>query len=417
MTSSAAPFRPSAAQLGLITANFLMWGGFFAVIPLVTVHFSGPVQTGGLGWTAASVGLVLGLRQLTQQGLTVFGGAWSDRLGPKPLILCGCALRTLGFAWMAFAGTLEVLLASALLAGVGGGLFDAPKSAAISAVTRPEHRTRMFSLTSMSGNLGMVTGPLIGAALLGLGFQVAALAAASVYLLAAVVLWVTLPHVRPARGAQGGLSGLRTAALDRRFRRFTLVLIGYFLLSTQINVAVTLRAVALAGPHATGPLYGLSAGLAVLLQYPLLRTVERTLSTRTALVGAVLLVGLALGLMSLTVTFGQLLACVALYSLGTMLVYPTQQTLTAGFAPPALIGSYFGFSAISLGVGGAVGSVLGGLLIDAGAAMNRPALPWLTLALIGAVTAAGLSVALREAGAATRDVPDPDKSATDEELA
>ncbi|MFC6801634.1 hypothetical protein ACFQDE_07795 [Deinococcus caeni] len=69
-----APFRLSAAQLGLIASNFLMWGGFFAVIPLVTVHFSGSVAGGGLGWSAASVGAVLGLRQLTQQGLTVFGG-------------------------------------------------------------------------------------------------------------------------------------------------------------------------------------------------------------------------------------------------------------------------------------------------------------------------------------------------------
>jgi len=65
-----APFRPSAAQLALMLNNFLMWGGFFMVIPLVTVHFSH-----GLGWSAASVGAVLGLRQIAQQGLTVGAGA------------------------------------------------------------------------------------------------------------------------------------------------------------------------------------------------------------------------------------------------------------------------------------------------------------------------------------------------------
>ncbi|MBB5235639.1 MFS transporter [Deinococcus budaensis] len=388
---TAPPFRLSGAQLGLIAANFLMWGGFFAVIPLVTVHF-----VDELGWAAASVGLVLGLRQLTQQGLTVFGGAWADRIGPKPLILAGCLIRTLGFAWMGFAETLPVLLAAALLAGIGGGLFDAPKNAAITAVTAPEHRTRMFSLTSISGNLGMVTGPLIGAALLGLGFRTAALAAGSVYLLACAVLAATLPHFRPAAVTGGGLDGLKTAALDRRFRRFTLVLVGYFLLSTQLNVAVTLKAVALAGPGATGPLYGLSAGLAVVLQYPLLRFVERRVRTRVALVAAVLTVALSLGLMGFAATFGQLLACVALYSLGTMLVYPTQQTLTARLAPPGLTGSYFGFSAISLGLGGAVGNVVGGLLIDAGARIGLPLLPWLSLMAVGLLTALGLRWALRE---------------------
>ena len=173
LPTTPSPLRPSAAQRGLIAANFLMWGGFFAVIPLVTVHFGGPLASGGLGWPAATVGLVLGLRQLTQQGLTVFGGAWADRLGPRPLILAGCVLRCAGFAWMGFATTPGVLLAAALLAGICGGLFDAPKNAAITAVTRPEHRTRMFGLTSMAGNLGMVGGPLIGAALLGLGFRTA----------------------------------------------------------------------------------------------------------------------------------------------------------------------------------------------------------------------------------------------------
>lgn len=388
---AAAPFRLSPAQLGLIAANFLMWGGFFAVIPLVTVHF---VQ--GLGWAAASVGLVLGLRQLTQQGLTVFGGAWADQIGPKPLILAGCLIRTLGFAWMGFADTLPVLLAASLLAGLGGGLFDAPKNAAITAVTAPEHRSRMFSLTSISGNLGMVTGPLIGAALIGVGFRTAAVAAGSVYLLACALLAATLPHLRPERGAGGGLAGLRVAVGDRRFRRFTLVLVGYFLLSTQLNVAVTLKAVSLAGPAATGPLYGLSAGLAVALQYPLLRVVERRVRTRVALVAAVVTVAVSLGLMGLAVTFGQLLAGVALYSLGTMLVYPTQQTLTARLAPPGLTGSYFGFSAVSLGLGGAVGNVVGGLLIDAGARLGAPLLPWFTLMACGLLTALGLRWALRE---------------------
>lgn len=382
----AAPFRPSVTQLGLIFANFLMWGGFFAVIPLITVHF-----VGDLKWSAASVGLVLAVRQLSQQGLTVFGGAWADQIGSKPLILAGCLLRTVGFAGMGFAASLPQLLVASLIAGLGGGLFDAPKNAAIIAVTRPEHRTRMFSLTSIAGNLGMVTGPLIGAALLGLGFRIAAVTAGSVYLLAALVMGLTLPWLRANTEARSqGLNGLAVAAGDTAFRRFTLVLIGYFVLSTQLNVLVTLKAVQLGGLGATGALYGLSAGLAVALQYPVLRLVETRLSTRVALVGAVSLVGASLGLMAFATTFPALLACVVLYSLGTMTVYPSQQTLTARFAPRVHIGSYFGFSAISLGVGGAVGNVVGGALSDLGEHLGLSALPWLTLFVVGILTAAGL---------------------------
>ncbi|MFC6591368.1 MFS transporter [Deinococcus lacus] len=233
-----------------------------------------------------------------------------------------------------------------------------------------------------------------------LGFRTAALASASAYLLAWALLRLTLPQIQPSKQTGSGLDGLRRAAHDRRFRNFTLALIGYFVLSTQINVAVTLRAVELAGTAATGPLYALSAGLAVVLQYPLLRLTERRLRPRTVLVAAVLTVALALALMGYAQTFPALLACVALYSLGTMLVFPMQQTLTARFAPPELAGSYFGFSAISLGVGGAAGNFLGGSLIDLGHRLGQPALPWLILGATGLVTALSLRWALRELPAA-----------------
>ncbi len=134
----------------------------------------------------------------------------------------------------------------------------------------------------------------------------------------------------------------------------------------------------------------------MVLQYPLLRFTERHLRVRTVLVGAVLTVAVALGLMGLAQTFAQLLACVALYSLGTMLVFPMQQTLTARLAPEGLVGSYFGFSAISLGLGGAVGNFVGGALVDAGHRLDFHLLPWLTLLLVGLVTAAGLTRVLRE---------------------
>lgn len=298
---------------------------------------------------------------------------------------------------MAFADSLPMLIAAGALSGVGGSLFDAPKSAAITALTKPEDRTQMFSLSSVAGNTGMVLGPLIGAVLIGIGFQTAALMAASVYLLAFVLLLLTLPYIPPGLEAgRSATTGLKAAVHDRVFRRFTLVMCGYFLLTTQLNVAITLKAVELAGPGATGPLYGLTAGMAVLLQYPLLRYTERHFRVRVVLVVAVLLAGLALGLMGLVTTFWQLLAGVALFSFGSMLVFPMQQTLTARMAPEGLAGSYFGVAALSLGIGGAVGSVLGGTLVDMGKQLHFELLPWLTFASISVLTALGLAWALQE---------------------
>ena len=84
----ATPFRPSPAHLGLIAVTFLMWGGFFLIIPLVTVQF-----VGGLGWAAASVGLVLGVLFLGQYH--DLAGNWLSLkvVGTAGLVFAsGCAL-------------------------------------------------------------------------------------------------------------------------------------------------------------------------------------------------------------------------------------------------------------------------------------------------------------------------------------
>jgi len=133
----------------------------------------------------------------------------------------------------------------------------------------------------------------------------------------------------------------------------------------------------------------------VLLQYPLLRLAERHLAPHVLLPLGVTLVGTALGLMSLAATFPALLACTVLFSLGSMVVFPSQQTLTARLAPPGLAGSYFGFGALSLGLGGGIGSVLGGTLVDAGVRLHLPALPWLTFLAVALLTALALTRALR----------------------
>src|SRR5690349_6430931 len=72
----------------ILADTFLMWAGFFMVVPLISIHY---VEK--LGWAGASVGLALAVRQLIQQGLSPISGMFADRLGAKGLICTGLALR------------------------------------------------------------------------------------------------------------------------------------------------------------------------------------------------------------------------------------------------------------------------------------------------------------------------------------
>jgi Major Facilitator Superfamily. len=94
----------------LIVINFMMYAGFFMVIPLVSVHY---VQT--LGFAAVTVGLALALRQLVQQGVSVGGGVLADRFGGRGLITAGVLVRAVGFVCLAFADTPLLLFGAMLL--------------------------------------------------------------------------------------------------------------------------------------------------------------------------------------------------------------------------------------------------------------------------------------------------------------
>jgi MFS transporter, DHA1 family, multidrug resistance protein len=64
-----------------------------------------------------------------------------------------------------------------------------------------------------------------------------------------------------------------------------------------------------------------------------------------------------------------------------------------------VLASYFGFNALSLAIGGAVGQLLGGWLYDIGQRHDATYLPWLTMSAVGVVVVASLAAFARTRGA------------------
>ncbi|SUG15722.1 multidrug resistance protein MdtH [Salmonella enterica subsp. arizonae] len=150
----------------LLIDNMLVVLGFFVVFPLISIRF-----VDQMGWAAVMVGIALGLRQFIQQGLGIFGGAIADRFGAKPMIVTGMLMRAAGFATMGIAHEPWLLWFSCFLSGLGGTLFDPPRSALVVKLIRPEQRGRFFSLLMMQDSAGAVIGALLGSWLLQYDFR------------------------------------------------------------------------------------------------------------------------------------------------------------------------------------------------------------------------------------------------------
>ncbi|MEV0324657.1 MFS transporter [Streptomyces sp. NPDC050658] len=222
--------RESSLAVQLLLVNQLgVNTGFYLLIPYLALHL-----TDDLGMSAAVVGIVLGVRNLSQQGLFLIGGSASDRLGARQVIIAGCALRTLGFGLFALGDGLAVLLAASVLSGLAGALFN-PAVRAYLAQEAGERKAEAFALFNVFATTGALVGPLLGSALLLVDFRASALTAAGIFALLTIVQALVLPAREVASPVNSSVLGdWREVVGDRRFVAFSLATVGMFTMENQL---------------------------------------------------------------------------------------------------------------------------------------------------------------------------------------
>ncbi len=372
----------SLGKAFLLLDNMLVVLGFFVVFPLISIRF-----VDQLGWAALMVGIALGLRQLVQQGLGIFGGAVADRFGARPMIVTGMLLRAAGFACMALAHQPWVLWLSCILSGLGGTLFDPPRTAMVIKLIRPHERGRFFSLLMMQDSAGAVIGALIGSWLLAWDFRVVCWVGALVFVLAAACNYFLLPPWRLSTVRTPMREGLLSVLHDRRFCAYVITLTGYYTLAVQVMLMLPIVVNQIAGaPGAVKWMYAIEATLSLTLLYPIARWSEKRFRLEQRLMAGLLVMSLSLAPIGMVTSLQQVFMLICTFYIGSIIAEPARETLGASLANARARGSYMGFSRLGLALGGAVGYTGGGWMYDMGREFNQPALPWLMLATVGLIT-------------------------------
>ncbi|QEU93386.1 MFS transporter [Streptomyces kanamyceticus] len=386
-------FEP-AVQL-LFVNQFTINLGFYMLMPYLAAHLSGQ-----LGLAAWAVGLVLGVRNLSQQGMFLVGGALADRLGYKPMIVAGCALRTVGFGALAFADTLPVLIAASVATGLAGALFNPAVRAYVAAEAGPpERRVEAFALFNVFYQTGILLGPLVGLALTGFDFRLTCAVAAVLFAGLSVVQVLRLPARRRAEdAAKSGEGGQWRVVLgNRTFWLFSLAMTGSYVLSFQVYLALPLSVERLlgegtAGTVATSSLFVVSGLVALLGQLRITDWCRRTWTREQCLVAGLGLMGAAflppaLG-GSRYVGVAGLLLCAAALAAATAVLYPFEMDTVVSLAGDRWVATHYGLYNTVCGIGITAGNLGMGALLDA--TRDLPALPWLVLAALGACCAVAL---------------------------
>ncbi|PWK88141.1 putative MFS family arabinose efflux permease [Lentzea atacamensis] len=366
-------FRSFDHSVQLLLLNqFSINVGFYMLMPYLASHLS--VTLALAGW---AVGLVLGVRNFAQQGMFLIGGTLADRLGYKPLIVAGCALRTGGFALLGLVDGLPALVIASAATGFAGALFN-PAVRAYVAADAGERRVEAFALFNVFYQTGILVGPLIGLALTAVDFRLTCLVAAFVFLVLTVLQWRSLP-ARAGTASGSVLADWRAVSGNRRFVLFALAMTGSYVLSFQVYLALPLAS---GSAVLTAVLFAVSGVLAVVGQMRVTAWARVRFGPDRSLAIGMLVLGMAF----LPAIFGGwagLVLCAALLALGTMVVFPFEMDKIVSLADDRLVATHYGLYHTVVGVGILLGNLLTGIAFDAAARAGVPWVPWLALTSVG----------------------------------
>lgn len=372
--------------------------GFYMLMPYLAGYMSGP-----LGLATWMVGLVLGVRAVSQQGMFLFGGLLADRIGYKPPIVAGCMLRTGAFALLAFATSLPALLIASAATGLAGALFN-PAVRAYLAESAGERRVEAFALFNMSFQAGILVGPLVGLVLMMVDFRVGAGVAAAVFaVLTAAQVYALPEHRAEASAGQSSVVGVwRTVIRNRLLVGFSLIMTCSYVLSFQTFLALPLQAEYIAGARShvlVSALFVITGLVTVAGQLRITAWIEKRHGTSRGLIAGLII--LAVAFVPLVVVpgpdrfgtvaaIGALLLTTALLAVGTAAVFPFEMNTVISLSGGDHVATHYGFSSTIVGVGILVGTFVTGAVVDAARTAGMSWIVWAGLSMLGMIAAHAL---------------------------
>jgi len=146
----------------------MAWYGFFAVSSL---YITGPVETGGLGFTSEQRGQIQAIVPFLLYLMPVLTGALADRYGYKKMFIIAYVGMVLSYYGLGQFKTMPTFLAAFLAVAVAAAVFKPVVVGTVARVTDRRNSSLGFGIFYMMVNVGGFLGPIVAGVVRGISWS------------------------------------------------------------------------------------------------------------------------------------------------------------------------------------------------------------------------------------------------------
>ena len=377
------------ARIWIITAiGLLNVAGFSLSLPFLALYLH---QERGI--PMALVGLIILVSGLGSAVTQLFGGAISDRIGRRPLLLgasvTGIFLFTAMAALIAITAPIWAIVV-VYATGQSAMMITRPANQAMITDISPKNQlTEAYGILRVGMNLGWAVGPAVGGHLLvflpypwlfGVTAMTSVVSCGLIFFLVKESFVGTTERVT--------VQSVFLAAKDRYFLIFAILSLLVFLVMGQMISTLSVFTVDRLGFTTAqyGMLLTVNGLIVVVFQYPASVIIGRIAKYKSLVVGS-LFYALGYLLMGCDASFILAIAAMVIITMGEIIFSPVSLSVVGVLSPYDQRGRYMAFFGLSEGLGFSTAALLGGVLLDLFPTSTLPI--WGVIAFLAFVAAIG----------------------------
>lgn len=363
-----------------------------------------------VGMTEA--GVLLGMSSLFGLIGSMIGGALTDKIGRRRLILFGLVFSALSSLLFGLAKDVHILYFLVVVVGLLARVSAPAHDAMLADILPEEKRQEAFGITRVAFNYAWIVGTALGGLIAARSFLALFIADAVLSLIVAIILYRFLPETKPVFQAEvkqnesflSTVAGYRIVLSDLAYIGFTLAgMIMLIVYQQQYGaLAVYLRDL----HHIASNKYGLMLSITglevVLFQIWISRTIRKYHPFLMMMLGALFFM-IGFTMIGFVQGFAFFLLAVVIVTIGEMIMFPTNKALAVNFAPAEMRGRYMAIYDLGWTIPATFGPAAAGLILD----NYDPELLWYLGGALCAVSAIAFYALHLWLGGQKRFVPAP----------